>query len=295
MKRVGVILAGGSGSRFGGDRPKQFLEFAGKTVLEHTTGIFETHPGLDEVGSVSKAEFIPEVRAIVRAAGFRKVADVLQGGMERYHSTLAAVDRYADEDILIIHDAVRPLLSHRILDDCLSAMELYDAVDVAVRTTDTIIQVDDRNCIHSVPVRSQLRNGQTPQCFRRKVLREAYAKALADPSFRTTDDCGTVLRYLPDTPVYVVEGDVIVTSGFGGVYPKGIIVGLVSSLKNDDGGLLKIGVLEAAVDFQKLEDVMVITASREAPPEPIKPPTQTPGTETDPVTGEKLDKAEGQK
>ena len=95
----------------------------------------------------------------------------------------------------------------------------------------------------------------------------------------------------------VVEGDVIVTSGFGGVYPKGIIVGLVSSLKNDDGGLLKIGVLEAAVDFQKLEDVMVITASREAPPEPIKPPTQTPGTETDPVTGEKKEKqkAEGQK
>ena len=95
----------------------------------------------------------------------------------------------------------------------------------------------------------------------------------------------------------VVEGDVIVTSGFGGIYPKGIIVGLVSSLKNDDGGLLNIGVLESAVDFQKLEDVMVITASREAPPEPIKPPVQTPGTETDPVTGERIadQKAEGQK
>lgn len=81
----------------------------------------------------------------------------------------------------------------------------------------------------------------------------------------------------------VVEGDVIVTSGFGGIYPKGIVVGRVSSIENDAGGLLKIGLLETAVDFQKLEDVMVITASREAPPEPIKPPVQTPGTETDPA------------
>ena len=80
-----------------------------------------------------------------------------------------------------------------------------------------------------------------------------------------------------------VEGDVIVTSGFGGLYPKGLVVGLISSLQNDEGGLLKIGIMEPAVDFQKLEDVMVITASREAPPEPIQPPKQTPGTETDPA------------
>ncbi|WP_033169900.1 rod shape-determining protein MreC [Selenomonas sp. ND2010] len=81
----------------------------------------------------------------------------------------------------------------------------------------------------------------------------------------------------------VAEGDVIVTSGFGGIYPKGIVVGRISSIENDAGGLLKIGLLETAVDFQKLEDVMVITASREAPPEPMKPPAQTPGTETDPA------------
>ena len=81
----------------------------------------------------------------------------------------------------------------------------------------------------------------------------------------------------------VVEGDVIVTSGFGGLYPKGLVVGLISSLQNDEGGLLKIGIMEPAVDFQKLEDVMVITASREAPPDPIQPPKQTPGTETDPA------------
>ena len=88
------------------------------------------------------------------------------------------------------------------------------------------------------------------------------------------------------TTADVQEGDLIITSGYGGVFPKGLPVGLVTELKNDDGGLLKIAVLEPAVDFQKLEDVAVIVASREAPPEPLKPPVQTPGTETDPATGE---------
>lgn len=79
----------------------------------------------------------------------------------------------------------------------------------------------------------------------------------------------------------VIEGDVIVTSGFGGVYPKGLLIGSVANIQNDDGGLLEIAYLYTAVDFQKLEDVLIITASREAPPEPLTAPKQTPGTETD--------------
>ena len=69
--------------------------------------------------------------------------------------------------------------------------------------------------------------------------------------------------------------DVIVTSGFGGVYPKGIVVGHVKEIKNDEGGLLKYGVLETTVDFQRLEDLAVIVVSREAPPTPLQPdPTE---------------------
>lgn len=79
----------------------------------------------------------------------------------------------------------------------------------------------------------------------------------------------------------VKEGDVIITSGFGGIFPKGITIGTVKNIKEDGGGLLEIAVLEPAVDFHKLEDVMIITASREAPPAPLTPPAQTPGTETD--------------
>lgn len=79
----------------------------------------------------------------------------------------------------------------------------------------------------------------------------------------------------------IIVGDTIVTSGFGGVFPKGLMVGSVATVKNDNGGLLEIAYINTAVDFQKLEDVMIITASREAPPQPLTPPKHTPGTETD--------------
>ena len=89
--------------------------------------------------------------------------------------------------------------------------------------------------------------------------------------------------------------DMVVTSGFGGVYPKGLVVGKIIEMHNEEGGLLMYGVIDTSVDFQKLEDVAVIVASREAPPEPIQPPTQTPGTETDPYeTAEKLQQAQQQ-
>ena len=89
--------------------------------------------------------------------------------------------------------------------------------------------------------------------------------------------------------------DMVVTSGFGGVYPKGLVVGKIIEIRNEEGGLLEYGVIDTSVDFQKLEDVAVIVASREAPPEPLQPPPQTPGTETDPsVTAEKLQHAQQQ-
>lgn len=80
----------------------------------------------------------------------------------------------------------------------------------------------------------------------------------------------------------MAEGDIIVTSGLGGIYPKGIMIGKVSAVKNDSGGLLHYAEIEPAADFQRLEDVAVIVASREAPPESWQPPVQAPGTETDP-------------
>lgn len=210
MKNIAVILAGGSGSRMGmgNDIPKQFMKVAGKKVIEHTIDVFETCPLIDEICIVSKSDFVNDVENLVVANQYKKVKKILHGGKERYHSSLAAINAYTDDSInLLFHDAVRPLVSQRIIADCVEALKHYNAVDVAVKTTDTIISVDENECIDFIPDRTKLRNGQTPQCFKLGTIRKAYELALADPNFTTTDDCGTVRRYLPNEPIYVVNGD----------------------------------------------------------------------------------------
>lgn len=205
---IAVILAGGSGSRMRNDQPKQFMKVAGKQVIEHTIDVFESCQYIDEICIVSKAEFISDVENLVLRNQYKKVKKILQGGRERYESSLAAIRAYQDDDTnLIFHDAVRPLVTDRIIMECIAALNKYNAVDVAVKTTDTIIEVDDSNCIMEIPDRNLLRNGQTPQCFKRGVIDEAYKRALNDPEFKTTDDCGVIKRYMPGEPIYMVNGE----------------------------------------------------------------------------------------
>ena len=106
---------------------------------------------------------------------------------------------------LIFHDAARPLVTPRIIDDITSALHDHDAVTVALPSADTIIEVDGE-FIENIPDRSRLRRVQTPQAFKIATIRQAYDNALKDPDFKVTDDCGVVRKYLPDTPIYVVEG-----------------------------------------------------------------------------------------
>jgi 2-C-methyl-D-erythritol 4-phosphate cytidylyltransferase len=209
-KNIAVILAGGSGLRMGLDLPKQFLKVAGKAVLEHTVDAFQNHKKIDEIVIVSNQAFIHLVENYVLANNWPKVKKILNGGTERYDSSLSAINAYSDEeDInLIFHDAVRPLVSDRIIDDVIESLSTYEAVDTAVDASDTIIQVDnDTNIISMIPKRSVLRRGQTPQGFKLKTVKGAYEVALKDPKFIATDDCGVISKYLPDVPIYVVKGE----------------------------------------------------------------------------------------
>lgn len=206
--RVAVILAGGVGARVGLDIPKQLIKVAGRTILEHTLSTFNAHPMVDEIIIMMARGHLDAVRAIVRDGDYRKVGRVAEGAETRNGTTLRALDYVGDDDTLVLfHDAVRPLLSPHIITDCFNALSHYSAVDVAIPSADTIIEVDDRNVITNIPPRSNLRRGQTPQAFRAGTIRRAYSVAVTDPDFQATDDCSVVLKYTPDVPIWVVGGE----------------------------------------------------------------------------------------
>ena len=205
--RVAVLLAGGVGTRVGLDIPKQLIKIAGKTILEHTLAAFQAHPMVDEIVVMMAEGHLDAVRAMVRTGGHDKVTQVHEGADTRNGTTLRALDNLPDDCPVLFHDAVRPLVSERIITECFEALEHYDAVDVAITSADTIIEVGPDNTIRAIPPRAALRRGQTPQAFRTSVIRRAYELAGHDPAFEATDDCSVVLRYLPDEPIWVVRGD----------------------------------------------------------------------------------------
>lgn len=209
MKNIAVILAAGKGTRFGESTPKQYLEVAGKTVLEHSIEAFERHPDIHEICVVVAPDCTEMVAALCHANGYRKTGKIIDGGAERYESSVAAIRAY-DSEVdcnLIFHDAARPCVGAGVISNVIDALKDAEAVTAAVATTDTILEASDDGVVESIPRRSRLRNVQTPQGFRLSAIRRAYEAGLADPAFVTTDDCGVVARYCPDVRIKVVEGD----------------------------------------------------------------------------------------
>ena len=208
IRNIAIVLAGGVGSRLGLSTPKQFFKVAGKMVIEHTLDTFEHNTHIDEIVIVSNPVYVSDVENIVLRNGWKKVKKILKGGKERYDSSLSAIHAYegGEEVNLIFHDAVRPLVSQRIIDDVCEALKQYEAIDVTVPAVDTIIEAEGDH-IASIPDRSRLQRGQTPQAFRLSVIAEAYKRALNDPNFEVTDDCGVVVKYMPEVPVHLVAGE----------------------------------------------------------------------------------------
>ena len=206
-RSVAIILAGGTGSGVGLATPKQFIPVAGQSSLEHTVSVFDSAPGIDEIIVVMEPSHLQKAEEVLTKHSYGKLTAIISGGSTRNESSHLAIAKIRQSDAKVLfHDAVRPLVDHRIIQDCLDALDTYDAVDTAVASSDTIIIVDAQDHLASVPHRDSLRRGQTPQGFRYHVIAKAYEYADRDPAFQATDDCSVVLKYLPNVPIKVIDG-----------------------------------------------------------------------------------------
>jgi 2-C-methyl-D-erythritol 4-phosphate cytidylyltransferase len=210
MQTVAVVLAAGSGSRFGSASPKQLRVLAGRNLIEHCVQAFEDAPGVDGILVVTAAVLQEQVSQDL--SGHGKVAAVIRGGDSRTESTRAALAwltaSVPGDAKVLFHDAARPLVDQRIIADCVTALDQWQAIGVVVPSSDTIVEVID-GTIRRVLPRHDLARCQTPQGFRLSVISRAYQLAGADPAFATipaTDDCGVVLRYLPEVTIGAVRG-----------------------------------------------------------------------------------------
>jgi 2-C-methyl-D-erythritol 4-phosphate cytidylyltransferase len=240
MRVVAVVLGGGTGQRLGAELPKQLLALGGRTLVEHCVAAFDQAPGVDEIVVVMARGYTDHVTAMLAGGGYGKVSAVIEGGVTRPDSTraaLAAIARACDDPGdcgVLLHDAARPLVDQRIIAGCVAAVRAHQAAGVAVPASDTIV-VTSNGVMHSMPRRETLLRCQTPQCFRLAVIARGHELAAADPEFTPTDDCGVVLRYLPDVEVHIVAGS---ERNIKITYPQDLAI--AEALLNDQPGVSEL-------------------------------------------------------
>ncbi len=170
MKVNVVIIAGGQGKRMQSDLPKQFLELKGKPILMHTVEKFQAFA--DAVYLVLPKEHFELWHALVQKYAFNTPVNLVEGGAERFFSVKNALSHLADNELVLIHDAVRPLVSDKVIQNVIAAISENEGVVPVVTLKDSLRKLGNT---HSTPVnRSDYRLVQTPQGFNTTSLKKAY-------------------------------------------------------------------------------------------------------------------------
>lgn len=221
----GVILAGGVGSRMGNmEKPKQFLKIGGKPILIHTIEKFIVHDAFEKIIVLCPKEWMEHTKNMIKrylgesAYGINAHGvnahdiKVLEGGITRNETIMNSIayieEEYGlEEDTLVVtHDSVRPFLTYRIIEENIRYAMEYGACDTVIPATDTIVNSDDGQCITSVPDRTKMYQGQTPQTFRAKKLKELYYSLTEEEKKILTD--ASKIFVIKGEKVYLVEGEV---------------------------------------------------------------------------------------
>ena len=192
---VGLIVAAGRGARMGAGRPKQFLDLAGAPVLVHVLAVFDRAASIDRIVLVLPAWELDTCRQqIVAPLGLRTPVELVGGGAERQNSVyngLAALATEADDEVVAIHDGVRPFIAADLIDLCIREARHHGSCIPVIPVTETVKRVDADGFVIESADRRGLRLAQTPQVFRLDLIRRAH-EAARHGGLSATDDAALV-------------------------------------------------------------------------------------------------------
>jgi 2-C-methyl-D-erythritol 4-phosphate cytidylyltransferase len=188
-----IIVAAGTGSRFGSERPKQFLEVLGKPVIQYSLERFDKARSIDSIVIVVAADEVEKFAHLSRGFGVDKLKIVVAGGSTRAESVANGLRSVDDAcEIVAVHDAARPLVTVDEIERTIAAAASFGAACLTAPVNDTIKLVDDGEITGTVD-RTSLRRALTPQAFRLSLLRQAF-EALGTIGENVTDECSLVER-----------------------------------------------------------------------------------------------------
>lgn len=192
-KTIGIILAGGTGERMGGDMPKQFVELAGKPVIAYSVETFDKSPSIDEIIIVCHGEHIGRMTDIVDGIKPRKGCSIIPGGRTRQESSYNGVKACPkDTEYVLIHDAARPLVDAGVIQRVLAGAKETGAAMPVIDIEDTVV-VEEDGMVREMMDRKKLKRVQTPQGFKYDIILKAHDWCLKENIAGSTDDCGMIL------------------------------------------------------------------------------------------------------
>ncbi len=209
----GVVLAGGVGSRMGGEKPKQYLNLKGKPIIIYTIEKMFTCPQFEKLIVLCPAQWVEHTRNLIEKhltpAGDRIA--VIEGGATRNETIMKAIafieaeGKLDEKTVIVTHDSVRPFVTHRIIEENIAACKEFDACDTVIPATDTIVEAQNGSFISDIPDRSRMYQGQTPQSFKALKLKELYASLSDEEKDILTDACKIFV--LKGEEVALVDGE----------------------------------------------------------------------------------------
>lgn len=203
MKTIAIIPSGGIGKRINSSLPKQYISVNGKELISYTLNVFQQCNLVNEIVVAAQPDYFDLLENIKQRDKILKLTNVVKGGLERQTSVYNAMKSLdaGDEDLIIVHDAARPLLPPDILTNAIKSAEKFDNIVVALKAKDTLVKGD--STIEEYIERDDIYYVQTPQIFRYKILIDAMIKA-ENENFLGTDESMLVKR--ASYKINIIEG-----------------------------------------------------------------------------------------